>query len=292
MSLWTHYYLAHSVEDALQALTACAGEARVIAGGTDLLLDLQQGRQASVDTLVDVNRIAEMTNVEIDGEYLSVGAAAPLSKLVEDRLLQEHAQALVEACGLVGGPQVRNSATLGGNVAHALPAADGSIALLALGASAEVASMDGRRICGLSELYLGPGKSAIRHDCQVLVRFLLPMRKQGQASAFRRVMRPQGVALPVLNMAVWVERQGERLSEIRIAMGPAGPVPFRAKATEAGMQGQRMTKAMVEDAKTTLRGESRFRSSPQRATAEYRHHLSGVLLAQTLAVAWERAGVM
>lgn len=295
MSLWKQYYLAHSVEEALQLLSACAGEGRVIAGGTDLLLDLQQGRQASIDTLVDVNRITEMTTVEMDGEYLSIGAAVTLNKLVEARLIQENAQALVEACALVGGPQVRNSATLGGNVAHALPAGDGSIALLALDARAEVASLDGRRMCPLADLFLGPGESAIQHNREILVRFLLPKRAGGQASVFRRVMRPQGVALPVLNMAVWLERtqseENDVVRDIRIAVGPAGPVPYRPATTEATLRGRLLVKDVVEEAKVILRREARFRSSSQRATAEYRQHLSGVLLEQTLEAAWERAGV-
>ena len=295
MSLWKHYYLAHSVEDALQALAAGAGMGRVIAGGTDLLLDLQQGRQANLDTLVDVNQIPEMTSVALDGDWLSIGAAAPLSRLVSNELIQYHAEALIEACGLIGGPQVRNTATLGGNVAHALPAGDGSIALLALGAKAEVASLEGRSERPLAELYIGPGKSALQVRGQIVVRFLVPVRRPGQASAFKRVMRPQGVALPVLNMGVWLERgrQGETevIGDIRIAIGPAGPVPYRANATEATLRGQVFKEDVLEEAKAILRNEARFRTSPQRATAEYRRHLAGVLLEQTLEVAWERAGV-
>jgi carbon-monoxide dehydrogenase medium subunit len=293
MSLWNHYHLAQSVEDALQALAACVGTGRVIAGGTDLLLDLQQGRHIPVDLLVDVNQIAEMTAVELESGCVSIGAATPLTQLVENTIIQSHAQALIEACGLIGGPQVRNSATLGGNVAHALPAGDGSIALLALGAKAEVATLGGRRVLPLAELFLGPGKTSLQPKGEILVRFLLPVLQKGQASAFRRVMRPQGVALPVLNMAVWLEKAadgtGEIIQDIRIAIGPTGPVPFRAFATEAVLRGKSVKGEVLEEAKATLRNEARFRSSPQRATAEYRRHLAGVLLEQTIEAAWERA---
>jgi CO/xanthine dehydrogenase FAD-binding subunit len=106
-------------------------------------------------------------------------------------------------------------------------------------------------------------------------------------------MRPQGVALPVLNMAVWLEKAaagtGENLQDIRIAIGPAGPVPFRAFATEAVLRGKSVKGKVLEEAKATLRDEARFRSSPQRATAEYRRRLAGVLLEQTIEAAWERA---
>ena len=287
MSLWKNYYLAKSIPDALQALTACAGPARLVAGGTDLLLDLQQGRHPPLDTLVDVNAIPEMSLVEERDGRLYIGAAAPLNRLVADPSLAEHAQALVEACSLVGGPQVRNSATLGGNVAHALPAADGSIALLALDAQAEIADLNGRRQVPLETLYLGPGRSMLAESGELLVGFWLGLRQKGQASAFRRVMRPQGVALPVLNVAAWLRRDGERLAEVRIAVGPAGPKPFRARQTEQALVGQPLNEATLASANEVLLEEARFRTSPLRATAEYRRHLAGVLLRQVLMAAWE-----
>ena len=287
MSLWKNYYLAKSIPDALQALTACAGPARLVAGGTDLLLDLQQGRHPPLDTLVDVNAIPEMSLVEERDGRLYIGAAAPLNRLVADPSLAKHAQALVEACSLVGGPQVRNSATLGGNVAHALPAADGSIALLALDAQAEIANLNGRRQVPLETLFLGPGRSVLEESGGLLVGFWLGLRQKGQASAFRRVMRPQGVALPVLNMAAWLRRDGERLAEVRIAVGPAGPKPFRARQTEQALVGQPLNEATLAKANQALLEEARFRTSPLRATAEYRRRLAGVLLRQVLMAAWE-----
>ena len=111
-----------------------------IAGGTDLLLDLKQGRHAPVHTLIDLTFVPEMTVLELRGDELYIGAAVPVNRVALDPLTGTHAQALVEACDLIAGPQVRNVATLGGNVAHALPAADGTIALTALDAQAEVAS--------------------------------------------------------------------------------------------------------------------------------------------------------
>jgi carbon-monoxide dehydrogenase medium subunit len=319
MAIWNHYYLAQSVEEALQALAEARGPARLIAGGTDLLLDLQQGRHPPLDLLVDVNAIPEMNRVEERDGRLYIGAAAPLNRLVANPRLAVHAQALVEACNLVGGPQVRNAATLGGNVAHALPAADGSIALLALDAQAELAGRDGRRRVPLAELYLGPGRSALDAGQaasseagqaasseagqaasseagqaasgkagELLVGFWLALRQPGQASAFRRVMRPQGVALPVLNMAAWLWREGERVADLRIALGPSGPKPFRAVQTEHMLLGQPLDEDALASANEALLGEARFRTSPQRATAEYRRQLADVLLRQVLRAAWER----
>ena len=154
-----------------------------IAGGTDLMLDLAQGRHAPVQTLVDVTSVAEMIALEQRGDELFVGASVPVNRIALDPLVGRHAQALVEACELIAGPQVRNTATLGGNVAHALPAADGAIALTALDAQAEVASLSGTRRVPFTSLFLGPGKSAIDKSKEIIVGFQLPITNYHQSSA-------------------------------------------------------------------------------------------------------------
>lgn len=289
MSSWKSYILARSLSEALQALTEAAGSVRVVAGGTDFLLDLQQGRHPPVDTLVDITQIPEMTCLELRPEGLFVGAALPLNRVVASPLVQQHAQALFEAASLIGGPQVRNVATLGGNVAHALPAADGTIALLALDATAEIASLEGRRRVPIEQLFAGPGQSTLQPRGEILVGFLLPRRGPGQASAFQRVMRPQGVAIAILNTAIWLERQEGCIRDIRIAVGPAGPTPFRARQTEAALRGKPPDPQVLASAYQALLGEARFRTSPHRATAEYRRYLAGLLLEEVLELAWERA---
>lgn len=289
MPIWNNYHLAQSINDALQALSAAPGPARLIAGGTDLLLDLQQGRHPAVDTLVDVTAIPELTTLEIRQGKLFIGAAVPLSQLVRSPLVQHHAQALIEACDLIGGPQVRNTATLGGNVAHALPAADGTIALLALGGIAEIASLLGARQSPLEDLFLGPGRSNLDPKREMILGFYLPLKQPGQASAFSRIMRPQGVALPILNLAVWLERRADRLADVRIAVGPAGPRPVRARAAEEALRGQVFDQSTLTRALEALLSEAHLRSSPYRATKEYRRDLAGVLLEVALSTAWKRA---
>jgi CO/xanthine dehydrogenase FAD-binding subunit len=286
MTLWQKYLCAHDLLEALQALANAPGEARLVAGGTDLLLDLQQGRCPPVHTLVDISACAELTLLEVRRERLFVGAAVPLSHLTASPLVQTHARALWEACGLIGGPQVRNTATLGGNVAHALPAGDGSIALLALQARAEVASLGGIRETPLESLYLGPGRTALLQGEEILVGFYLPILQPGQSSAFRRVMRPQGVALPILNMAVWLEQQGEILRDISIGIGPAGTVPCRAWQAEEFLRGKALSEPLIEQAAQVLVSSVYFRTSPRRASTAYRQHLAESLLRQTLQAAW------
>ena len=287
MPLWKNYYLARSIPDALEQLDAGA---RLIAGGTDLLLEMQQGISPPVEKLVDVNGIPELALLEIRGSELFIGAAVPLSHIFESLLVQNHALALVESCLLIGGPQVRNTATLGGNVAHALPAADGTISLLALGARVEVAGSIGTRMTGIEELFLAPRKSVLTANQEIIVGFYLPLRTAGQGSAFRRVMRPQGVALPVINHAVWLHREAEMISDIRIALGPGGPIPFRASSTEEFLSGEKFSPSNIEQAYEILVQEVRLRTSPYRASSDYRKHLAKILFADVIEVAWERAG--
>jgi CO/xanthine dehydrogenase FAD-binding subunit len=288
MTLWKNYHVARNLNDALDCLVSGPGAACLIAGGTDLLLDMQQSRHPTVDTLVDVTQIPEMTALEIRKERLFVGASVPLNRVVASPLVAEHAQALKEAAALIGGPQVRNTATLGGNVAHALPAGDGTISLLALDAHAEIYDDKGYRKVPLAQLFQGPGRSTLIADREILVGFYLPLSRPGSASAFRRVMRPQGVAIAILNMGIWVLRQENIVQDVRIAVGPAGPKPLQACSAEDALRSQPLNSAHIQAALQALLSEARFRTSPHRSSADYRFHLAGVLFDETLRAAWDR----
>ncbi|MBI1855687.1 MAG: FAD binding domain-containing protein, partial [Chloroflexi bacterium] len=232
MNLWQNYLRPKTLSEAMDAFAHAPRPLAPIAGGTDLLLDLEQGRHSSVQTLIDVTEIKELLALEIRADSLFIGASVPVNRIVLDPQTGAHAQALTEACELIAGPQVRNVATLGGNVAHALPAADGTIALLALNAQVEIAGrvaaerrIETRRI-PFKELFLGPGKSSLKHGEELLVGFYIPIQKTLKvsetfrvSSCFKRIMRPQGVALPILNCAVWLEREDNAIKDIRIAVG-------------------------------------------------------------------------
>ena len=290
MTYWEKYVQPGGVEDALAALEAAQGRGRIIAGGTDLLLDLQQGRLGPVEVLVDVASIAELREIRIDGGTATVGAAATHAAIMEHPVLKARATALVEASGLIGGPQVRMVATLGGNVAHALPAADGTIALLALNAEAQIASMAGRRWLPLADLFAGPGETTFDRAREVLVAFRFPLCAIGESTAFDRVMRPQGVAIAILNMAVWIRlAAGGRIGDIRIACGPAGPKPFRAIAAEAMLAGNSWPIENWPAVEAKLLEETRFRTSAHRATKGYRRHLVGVVLRRVVKRAYRDA---
>ncbi len=296
MNLWQEYKRPASIAEAIQALTSAPGPALPIAGGTDLLLDLRQGRHAPVHTLVDLTGVAGMTVIELRGSELFIGAAVPVNRVQAHPLVGQHAQALSEACALIAGPQVRNVATLGGNVGHALPAADGTIALLALDAQAEIAGPSGSRRVPFQELFLGPGKSALKQGQELLAGFYIQTIQTLRvsetlrvSSCFKRIMRPQGVALPILNNAVWLARAGDSITDARIAVGPGGGTPFRAAEAEAALRGQPLSAETLQGALEALLAQARFRTSPRRASAEYRRHLVRTLFENTLKTAWNRA---
>ena len=288
MTLWQNYLRPKTISEALDALAHAPKPLALIAGGTDLLLDLKQGRHAPVHTLIDLTFVPEMTALELRGDELYVGAAVPVDRVALDPLVGAHARALVEACNLIAGPQVRNTATLGGNVAHALPAADGAIALTALDAQAEVASLSGTRRVPFTSLFLGPGKSVIDKSKEIIIGFQLPITNYHQSSCFKRIMRPQGVALPILNCAVWLEREGDVVNDIRIVVGPGGATPFRAIEAENTLRGQPFNDKTFSRALESLLGQAHFRTSARRASADYRRHIVGGLFRDVLETAWGR----
>ena len=289
MRLWQQYLRPKTISEALQALVTAPKPVAPIAGGTDLLLDLEQGRHPAVKTLVDVTGVKELLSLEIRGTRLFIGAAIPVTRITLDPLVNQHGQALVEACALIGGPQVRNVATLGGNTAHALPAADGTIALLALDATVEIAGISGIRELPFSELFLGPGKSILKHGEELIVGFNLELKQITQASCFKRIMRPQGVALPIINVAVWLDRDKNTIKNIHVAVGPGASTPWRARDAEEVLIGRTMNETVSNSSLEALLNHVGFRSSPRRASSDYRRHLVETLFKDVLKTAWERA---
>ena len=298
MAFWNHYHLPPTVDEAIALLARYEGRARVVAGGTDLILELQQGRRSPVEALIDVTRIGEMTRIEEADGYLVLGAAVTHTAIVAAPRLTGAATCLVESCGVIGGLQVRNVATIGGNVAHGLPAGDGTLSLVALDAEAEVASvLDSpvvkfhlrREWRPVLSLYAGPGQSAIDQTRQVITRFRFRPVAPGEATAFKRIMRPQGVALPILGMAVWLRMSGEAVEAARIALGPAGPRPLRASRAEAFLAGRRLSEDALDRVAELILVEAKLRTSKHRATAEYRRELIDVLVRRALPLAERRA---
>ena len=290
MTNYQEYLLPKSISEALKYLTEGTGSAAVIAGGTDLLLELRQGRHPAVDRLIDISEIPEMKQITRDDDQIVIGAGVTHKRIISDPLLLEHAQCMVEGCGLIGGPQVRNVATIGGNVSHALPAGDGTISLLALDSEVQITSHSGADWQPMIGIFAGPGKVNFDRSGTIVTGFRFKAKGEGEGSAFHRVMRPQGVAIAILNMAAWVKLDNEgKLDKVRIAVGPAGPKPLRAVQTEEYLAGKTWNEAVFAEAAEILAEEVSLRTSKHRATKEYRHQLLPVLLQKVMDTAADRA---
>ena len=192
---WIAYERPKSISEALTLLEQAGGRGRVIAGGTDLVLQLRQGQQAA-DLLVDITGIDELKRIEeVDG-WIRIGAAVTHAEVAKHSLIQKEAAALAQGCAQVGSPQIRNAATLVGNVISAKPAGDGAIPLMALEAEMIVASKDGERSVSMEEMYRGIGLSSINASSEVAteVRF----RKLGEKgrTRFFRMARRKALTLP------------------------------------------------------------------------------------------------
>jgi len=290
MKLWETYYTPRSVDELLALLRQHAGEARIIAGGTDLLVDIRAAHMPPQKALIDITAVHELCEIVDEGDSVLIGAGVTHNQIVRSQLLASRATCLVESCGVVGGPQVRNVATLGGNVAHALPAGDGTTSLVALNAEAEIVKDGQRQWRPIAELYLGPGKSLLDSTRDVLLRFRVPLHTADSATAFSRIMRPQGVALPILGCAVWVELDADRtiMQASRVCLAPVAPTPIRAEAVEAALNGQPAHETSIERAIVAARDSLKPRTSKYRATADYRQEMIEVLLRRTLNRAIER----
>lgn len=309
MTHWQHYHTPATVAEALGLLHHYGDQAQLIAGGTDLILDMQSGAHAPVTALVDVTQIDDLTTIHTetgdDAQWVVLGAAVTHTQIERSEIIEAHGAALVESCSVVGGPQVRNVATIGGNVAHALPAADGTIGLLALNAEVQVCTLATPEENGgngvskraltrewqpLLSIFAGPGRNTLGGN-QLLSAFRFPQRRPRQASAFDRIMRPQGVALPILGLAanVTLDESLQQVVQATIAIGPAGPIPFRAISAETVLTSAPLNDGLLEAAVEAAQSQAQLRTSRHRASQEYRHEMVAVLLRRVLQRAIARA---
>jgi CO/xanthine dehydrogenase FAD-binding subunit len=236
---WEKYLFPASVAEALSMLAEYAGQARVIAGGTDLVPQLKK-KERTVKCLVDVSRIAELKGIHEQGGVIRVGAGVTHQQIAASALLQQRAAALADGAAAVGSPQIRCMGTVGGNIVNAQPAADTAIPLLALGAEAEIASRDGVRWEPLEELYVRPGVSRIDASAEIMVALRFPALHGKRGSAFARLAKRRSLSLPILNAAVvaCLSDDGTIFEDIRLALGPVALTPFRPRKAEEALRGQ------------------------------------------------------
>jgi len=284
------YVIPSSIEEALATLASLRGEGRVIAGGTDLVIQLQRGR-GSFECLVDITRIPGLDEIRMEDSHVLLGAAVTFSQIEGSALVREKACVLAEAASQVGSPQIRNVGTLAGNIVNAQPAADGSIALLALDAEAEIANLTGRQWVPVTTLFVSPGISRVDATSEMITAFRFRAAGPKESSAFERLARRRALALPLINVGVNVllNADGTRFRDVRIAIGPVAPVPFRAREAEEALKNQPLSHDTIDQATEIAVRESKPRTSLLRASKEYRRELIGALTKRALLKAIERA---
>ena len=288
---WQNYYTPKSVAEAVELLQRYDGQARVVGGGTDLLVEIRRGLHRPVEALVDASRIPDLNTIDKDGDYIVIGCGVTHSQIIKDALIVKYGTCLSESCSVIGGPQVRNVGTLAGNVAHALPAGDGTIGLLALGGEIEIAGADGTRWIPMQESFRAPGKSFIDRHREVLTRLRFKPTGPREGSAHHRVMRPQGLCLPIISLAVRLRLDdNDTITEARISMGPVGPVPFLAEAAMEVLVGSSASREQFDKTADAALASVTLRSSKYRASQEYREQMVRTYLPIILARAAERAG--
>lgn len=283
--------MPRTVDEAISVLQDYDGRARVIGGGTDLLVETRRGLRRPFEAMVDASRIAGLNTISQAANYIVIGCGVTHAEIVNDKRIIRHGTCLAESCGVIGGPQVRNTGTLAGNVAHALPAGDGSIGLLALRGEVEIAGTTGTRWMPAKDTFVGPGKSVIDRHREVLTRLRFEPAGCGEGSAFHRVMRPQGLCLPIISMAARLKVDGDNIVSASIGMGPVGPVPWFAEPAAEVLIGGAASQEQFEKAVTVVLANITLRTSKYRATEAYRAAMIRTYLPIILAKAAKRAGV-
>lgn len=288
--MWDEYLFPASVEEALEMLEASGGEARIIAGGTDLVLQSQRG-QCPAKVMVDITRIPGLDHIEERDGLIYIGAQATHGQVAASPLIRFRAGVLAEACGSVGGPQIRNVGTLVGNVVNALPAADGAIALFALDAEVEVVERRGCRWTPIASLYAGVGLCTVDPCAAMITQLRFPALGKGEAGAFERLAKRRALVLPILNTAAIVGLRRNKVQKARIAIGPVAPTPFVAAEAAESLVGQPPDEGRITWAAKLAAQTAQPRDSLLRGSAEYRKAMVEVLVRRALWRAVEAASL-
>ncbi|MBI3148143.1 MAG: xanthine dehydrogenase family protein subunit M [Betaproteobacteria bacterium] len=277
------YLAPQSLDQALFALQEL-GEVTLLAGGTDLMPQAKAGRAKFKRTLMNLRGIPELKGVSREGNTLRLGALATITELLHDPLVGEHLPVLREACDHFASDQIRNAATLGGNINNASPAGDTLVPLLVLDAEVELASRPDeaiyRRRMPLSEFFVGPGKTR-RAPAELLSAVLVPCPAPGHVARFYKFGARPALDISTISIGLAGVRKNGHLENVRVAFGAVAATPLRALATEEALEGRQL------DAQTIARVAATARQEVQpiddlRASAWYRQELVHNMLTRML----------
>jgi len=277
-----YYAVPGSVAEAARLL--CGGRATVVAGGTDLTPQTRSGAKTFAGTLVNIQRIPEMHGIACDGGRFRIGGLTTVTDILENATLAADVPVLVSAADHFASSQIRNAATLAGNLCNASPAGDMCIPLLLLDAEVELASWVGDEVTlrrlALAEFFTGPGNTQMRSD-----ELLTAVEFDRPADEFRAIYLKSGprpaLEISTVSLGAAANVSGGSAHGTRIAIGAAAPTPLRARATEKLVEGRRLDAALIEQAARAAVDEV----SPiddVRASAWYRQHLTAVYTRRAL----------
>lgn len=283
------YVAPATVDEAVAVLKQHGQSARVLAGGTDLIVQ-ERERRRDVGVMVDVKSIPELTQVTIGADgSLKVGAAASCASLYRNPEIQKRFPALVDSASLIGGIQIQSRASLGGNLCNSSPAADSIPTLIALGAVCEIAGPGGRRSVPVEEFCTAPGRNVLG-DGEMLVSLTFPAPAANSGAAFERFIPRNEMDIAVTNAAanITLSADGSKFESARIAVGAVAPTPLFVKAAGDALVGQPVNAETIEKAAEAARAAA-TPITDMRGSVEQRKHLAAVLTRRVINKAIERA---
>jgi CO/xanthine dehydrogenase FAD-binding subunit len=282
------YAAPSTVEEAVGALAAASGIAKVLSGGTDLLVQLRSGRLRP-DLIVDTKRIPGISGIREQNGGFAIGAATPGAVIGECKALREAWPGVVEATNLIGSTQIQGRASLAGNLCNASPAADGVPALIAARATCVVVGANGRREVPVESIVSGPGRTSLGRD-EFIIEFHLPRRPLRSADAYLRFIPRTEMDIAVVGAAVSVTLDGAGVcTDARVVLGAVAPTALLVRDAAAALIGRTLDATAL----AALDEAARRACKPiddKRGTIAYRTKVAGVMARRAAVIAYERAG--
>jgi len=275
-------YEAESPSHAVELLVKYP-EARIIAGGSDVLIEIRSGKLAGC-TLVSIQKLDELRGITIDSDdAVRIGALTSISHITKDPLIQKFIPVLAEAAETIGGPQLRNIATIGGNVCNGVTSADTASTLLAFDAVMEYLGRGGKRLVPIKEHYVAAGKTSLAHE-EILTAIIIP--KESYENCFGHYIKyamREVLDIATLGCSANVRLSKDRkiIEHLRLAYGVAGPVPMRSPSAEAAAAGKPVNEETINAAAEAVAADIKPRTS-WRASAGFRLHLAAELARRTI----------
>jgi carbon-monoxide dehydrogenase medium subunit len=246
--MWKHYITATSIEETINALAEHGERARIVAGATDLILELERGVRKGIETLIDVTRIPQLDQITLDEEnVIHLGPLVTHNHCVESKLIRERAYPLARAAWEVGAPQIRNRGTIAGNLITASPANDTITPLMALGASVTLRSTKGTRTVALQDFYKGVRKTVMQPD-EMLVDISFPAMNSSARGTFIKLALRRAQAISIIDVAVIVDLEADTVRSASITLGAVAPTIIHARSGEDYLIGKTLTDDVIAEA--------------------------------------------